>query len=63
MEESSATASTNKKRRQEEHSEAENELSEGETSPPFTLEFKTFTVTPNLEDVRKELDGTKKEPL
>ena len=63
MEDSSATASTSNKRSREEHSEAETELSEGETSTPFTLEFKSFTVTPNLEDVRKELDGTKKEPL
>ena len=63
MEESSATQSPNKKRQQEEHLEAENELSEGETTTPLTLEFEMFTVTPNLKDIRKELDGTKKEPL
>ena len=61
MEESSATQSPNKKRQREEHSEAENGLSEGETPADLTLEFETFTVTPNLNDARKELNGTKKE--
>ena len=41
--------------------ESETEL-EGNIAP-FSISFKPFSVTPALEDVRKELKGRKMEPL
>ena len=64
-EESSATATTRNKHRRgellEEASELETES--GGNIAAFSMPFKPFYVTPILEDVRKELKGTKMEPL
>ena len=30
---------------------------------PFSISFKPFLASPDLEDVRKELEGTKMDPL
>ena len=68
MEESSATATTRSTRRREkeipeEEEEHETSSETGSETTEFTIAFKPFSVTPNLEDVSKELKGTKKEPL
>ena len=64
-EESSATATTRTRRQRGEELEEEPELeTESERNiPPFRILFKPFSVTPTLEHVRKELKGTKMEPL
>ena len=64
-EESSATATTRNRHRRgellEEASELETES--GGNIAAFSMPFKPFSVTPILEDVRKELKGTKIEPF
>ena len=65
MEESSATATPRNRRRRgklpEEASELETES--GGNITPVSIQFKPFSATPTLEDVRKELKGTTVEPL
>ena len=63
MEETSATATTRSRRRRGEPSEEESETETESNISTFSITFKPFSVTPNLEDVRKELEGTKMEPL
>ena len=63
FEETSATATTRSRRRRGELSEEESETETESNISTFSITFKPFSVTPNLEDVRKDLEGTKMEPL
>ena len=63
MEESSATATTHNRRRRGQVPEEESEIELEGNIIPFSISFKPFLATPNLENVRKELEGTKMDPL